>query len=104
MNKDLMNYQYQMQGYKKRKFCETTTEEKIGIVDAILVQKEYHQDVAIRFNVSGETVKNLVKNMKKDSRYLQKLHQKDLSLKIKEELVIGSAEKLLKRDNCIKSS
>jgi hypothetical protein len=84
INKDLLSYQYQTQGHKKRKFCQTTTEEKIDIMDAVLIKKEYHQDVASRFGVSRETIKNLVKNMKKNPGYLRKLHQKDRLLMDKE--------------------
>ena len=103
-SKLLQGYQYQVQGYKKRKFSEITIEEKVQIAEAVFVERQYHQDVADKFGVSKETIKNLVMNIKKDSGYLKKLNQKDIAHRIKKEQVIESTEKLVNVSNCVTSA
>jgi hypothetical protein len=74
------------------------------MAEDIFVERKYHQDVADSFGVSKETIKNLVSNIKKDSGYLKKLHQKDIAHRIKKEQVIESTDKLVNGSNCVTSA
>ena len=76
MYKDCFDYQYQTKGWKKRKLIELTIEEKLEVYEAIKIKMEYHQDVADRFKISRETIKTLLKQMKKDPSHLRKNYEK----------------------------
>ena len=57
-------YQPQIRGYKRRKLCNLTIEEKLEIFDDVIVKKDYHENIQARYNISGETVKTILKSMK----------------------------------------
>ena len=51
MNPDLFQYTCSRKGYKKRKSHELSVEEMVDMVHAVVVQKDYHADVADAFGV-----------------------------------------------------
>ena len=52
MNKSLFKHETNSQPYKKRKLYQLTVDERINIVHSVIIDKEYHQDIAIRFGVN----------------------------------------------------
>ena len=40
--KDLPSYQYQARGYKRRKLTDLSVDEKLDVVEDIVVKKDYH--------------------------------------------------------------
>ena len=40
--------------------------------DDVLVKRDYHDNICSRYNISRESLKTILKNMKKDSGYLRK--------------------------------
>ena len=47
-------------------------EEKLDIVDDVLVKKDYHENVCARYDIGRESIKSLLKKIKKDPQYLRK--------------------------------
>ena len=60
-------------GYKKRKLVELTKEEKLDVVEDVVVKKDYHENICNRYNIGRESIKTLLKSIKKDPGYLRKL-------------------------------
>ena len=79
LHQDHPEYQYQIQGYKRRKLRELSIDEKIGIVDDVMVKKDSHDNVCSRYGIGRESIKTILKSMKKDPFYLRKQHNKDLT-------------------------
>ena len=76
MNRDFPEYVCNIRGYKRRKLAELEMEEKLEIVDDILVKKDYHENICARYNIGRESIKSLFKNLKNDPSYLRKLESK----------------------------
>ena len=61
-----------MQGYKKRKLTELTIEEKMDAYEDIKIKMDYHQNVANKFNISLQSVTQLVRGIKENPSYFRK--------------------------------
>ncbi len=70
--KDIPKYECQIQGYKMRKLTDLTLEEKIDVANDAIFLKDYHQNICSRYNIGRESIKTLLKNLKKDPDYLKK--------------------------------
>ena len=84
---DCAEYECSISGYKRRKLRDLSLEEKIDIVEDVLVKKDYHENICSRYNINRESIKSLFKAIKKDSKYLSKLRSKE-STKLKQEHLI----------------
>ena len=62
-----------MHPYKRRKLTDMSLEEKLEVVDDVMVKKDYHENIYARYRIGRESIKSLLKNMKKDPNYLKKL-------------------------------
>ena len=65
MNQDCLQYQYTIQGYKKRKLGDLSIEDKLDLVDDIFNKKDYHENICARYCIKRESIKTLIKNLKK---------------------------------------
>ena len=74
--RDYPSYVCSGHGYKKRKLVDLEIEEKLEIVEDVMVKKDYHENVCDRYNIDRESIKSLLKNIKKDPGYLRKLETK----------------------------
>ena len=70
--RDIPEHQHQMRGTKKRRLLDLSLEEKLQVVDDIMVKKDYHDNVCARYQIGRESLKTLLKNMKADPAYLRK--------------------------------
>ena len=93
-----------IRGYKRRKLSELEMEEKLDIVDDIIVKKDYHENICARYNIGRESIKTLLKNLKRDPSYLRKQESKRKAKLDEKNLIIESAEAALNRNNQIGSS
>ena len=66
-------------GYKKRKLRDLPIEEKLDLVEDIYIKKDYHENISARYQISRETIKSLMRNLKRDPSYLRKTYTKDNS-------------------------
>ena len=71
-------YVCSIKGYKKRKLTDLEIEEKLEIVEDVMVKKDYHENICSRYNIDRESIKSLLKSIKKDPGYLRKLEAKRL--------------------------
>ena len=44
----------------------------------VMIKKDYHENICARYNISRETIKGLLKNMKNDPSYLRKQNAKNV--------------------------
>ena len=72
MTRGLPEYEHQIHCYKNRKLPELSLEERIGIVEDIIIKKDYHNNVCTRYNISRESIKSLLRKHKKDPTFLRK--------------------------------
>ena len=98
MNRGFPTYQCTMHGYKRRKLTDLTLEEKLEVVDDVVVKKDYHENICSRYGIGRESIKTLLRNMKKDPLYLKKLHSKDKTKLDERAIVLESVESLLKQN------
>ena len=77
INKDCLQYQYVTKGYKQRKLRDLPIEEKLELVEDIYIKKDYHENISARYKINRETIKSLMRNLKKDPSYLRKTYTKD---------------------------
>ena len=75
LNCDYPEYICSTAGHKRRKLGDLTVEERIEVADDLIVQKDYHDNICARYSIGRESIKTLLKNMKKDPQYLHKVHQ-----------------------------
>ena len=73
LNKDYPRYICQTQGSKMRKLRDLSLEQKLDIVDDVFIKQEYHENICARYNISRESIKSILRNMKKDHSYLRQL-------------------------------
>ena len=66
MQEDYSSYQCSTLGYKKRKLTQLSLEEKLSIVEDIIVKKDYHENVSARYRVGRDSICGLLKSIKKD--------------------------------------
>ena len=62
-----------MHPYKKRNLRDMSLEEKLEVIDDVLVKKDYHENICDRYRIGRESIKSLLKSMKRDPNYLKKL-------------------------------
>ena len=84
--------------------AELEIEEKLEIVDDILVKKDYHENICARYNIGRESIKSLFKNLKNDPSYLRKLESKRKAKLMEKDLILESAEAALGNSKQIGSS
>ena len=73
--KELPCYEHQIRPNKKRKLTELSIEEKLDMYDDLKVKKDYHENICARYQIGHESIKSLLKNMRKDSSYLKKQYE-----------------------------
>ena len=73
MASGLPEYEHQIKATKKRNLKELSLDEKICIVEDIIVKKDYHENVCSRYGISRESIKSLLRSYKKDPSYLRQL-------------------------------
>ena len=71
INRGYPEYICSTRGYKKKKLKDLTIEEKIDIINDVMVEKDYHDNICSRFGIGRESIKTLLKNIKKDPSYLR---------------------------------
>ena len=76
LSKDIPDYVCSIKGYKKLKLKDLSIEDKLEIVDDVMVKKDYHENICSRYGIGRESIKSLLKNIKKDPAYLTKLETK----------------------------
>ena len=81
-----------------------TIEEKIEIVEDVSVKKHYHENVCSKFGIGRESIKHLLRNIKKDPQYLSKLNQKRISKLNREHSILESIERVQVQDQTLKSA
>ena len=91
------------QGYKKRKLKDLTVEEKLDIVEDVQIKKDYHENICSRYKIGRESIKTLLKNIKRDACYLRKLESKRIAKHNKKEIVLEQITKNLDQDQAIGS-
>ena len=64
---------------KHRKLRDLQIEEKLELVEDIYIKKDYHENISARYKISRETIKSLMRNLKKDPSYLRKTYNRDNS-------------------------
>ena len=79
-------------------------EEKLEVVDDVMVKKDYHENICARYNITRESIKSLLKNLKNDPSYLRKLESKRQAKLREKELILESAEAALGNSKQIGSS
>jgi transposase-like protein len=60
-----------------RKMCQLSTQEKISIVHAVIVNLRSHSDVSFEFNVKPQLVSNLVTRAKRNRKFLEEIQIRD---------------------------
>ena len=103
MHDDDQSYQCSTQNCKRRKLTELTLEEKLGIADDIINKMDYHDNVSARYRVRRESICGLLRSLKKDPAYLQKLHEKEKSKSNKDNLIVESVSRMMEQGNTIKN-
>ena len=71
-NQSLLESEPTSYGYKKRKLCQLDTHEKAAIVHEVIVDKDAHEDVALRHRVKKRSISLILSEMRKDPEYLAK--------------------------------
>ena len=56
-----------------------------------MIKKDLHENVCARYGIGRESIKTLLKNIKKDPLYLRKLHEKRKVRKYAESMIFEAA-------------
>ena len=56
-----------------------TIEEKLEVFEDAMVKKDYHENIGARYKIGRESIKTILRNMKKDPAYLRKKSEKAAS-------------------------
>ena len=71
--RELKHLDYPCGKYKKRKLCQLSTGEKIGIVHAVLVDHHTQAHVARLYRIGSIPVRDLIKKAKTNKKFLSEL-------------------------------
>ena len=63
-------------------------EEKLDVVEDVVVKKDYHENICNRYNIGRESIKSLLKSIKKDSGYLRKIEAKRIAKVEQQNLIL----------------
>ena len=78
-------------------------EEKLDVYDDIMVKKDYHENICSRYRIGRESIRSLLKNMKKDPSYLRKQNKKDQLKSRKERLIYEKIEHIYQNNSQLQS-
>ena len=59
-----------IKSYKRRKLRDLSLEEKLEVVTDVKIKKDFHSNICARYNIGRESLKTLLKNLKKDQYHL----------------------------------
>ena len=99
----MVGYQYTMNGYKKRKLSNLSAEEKVDVMYDIKIKKDYHENVCARYNINRESIKSLMKSIKKDPNYLRNAAESEASQKMKSQIISQQVDDMIKKNFPINS-
>ena len=104
MSWDIPDYVCTIKGYKKKKLRDLTIEDKLDIVDDVMVKKDYHENICAWYGIDRESIKSLLKNIKKDASYLRKLETKRATKQRQKDNIQESIERIMDKDKFIQSA
>ena len=70
-------------------------DEKLDIVDDIMVKKDYHQNICDRYNIGTQSIRSLQENLQRDPTHLRKQHEMDVQKQMKEDLILEKLETMI---------
>ena len=101
--RDLPSYEHQIRGNKRRKLTDLSIEEKLDICDDLMVKMDYHENVSARYNIGRESIRTILKGLKKDPSYIRKQYDKYTSKVNKASLILQELDKVNSGDKQLTS-
>ena len=63
--------------YRKRRMHELSINEKINVVHDILIGQHYQKDIALKYRITAQLVRTLVKKAKGNKEFFNELRMKE---------------------------
>ena len=87
-----------------RKISDYGLEERILMVEKVLVEKESHKDVAKEYGLKAANISWLVSKIKKDKQYMTKLLDAKQDELRKRQIIVESAQTFIQESDYLKSA